>query len=301
MNCSASVRDEFAERYLLGQLSLAEQEAYERHYFECDRCFGELQTLQAIQQVLRSAPPALPAPRKAITRVPWWGWVTGGAVAASLVGVVLLQFRAHERLAGNPGAPAVATSRASPDTAATTSRQPVVAENEDAATAAPVSSLHESAERSGAASPRSEVLARLARVDPPTYLPRVLRGVADEATASFKQGMKAYVAGDYPGAKPQLRKASSLDPERPDIAFYLGASELMSGDTAGAVTEFQRVIAAGETPFLEEAHFYLAKTYLKQGEAARARTELATVIALNGDRTHEAEEMRAQLTRVGSE
>lgn len=45
MDCSLIVRNELAERYLLGDLSPAEQEAYEKHYFDCPRCFGELRRL----------------------------------------------------------------------------------------------------------------------------------------------------------------------------------------------------------------------------------------------------------------
>jgi TolA-binding protein len=213
--------------------------------------------------------------------------------------VLLGQFRAAERVAGNQGSPALASSRASHDSAAATSGQSTVAEAQRPVTPAPASSMPESAEHSGKGSRRNEVLARLARVDPPTYLPRVLRGVADEATASFQAGMKAYVAGDYRGAIPQLRKASSLSPEKPDIAFYLAASELLSGDTAGAVTEFQRTIAMGETPFLEEAHFYLGKTYLSRSEFGAARTELEHVSQSGGETRQRAVELLGEMKNLG--
>ena len=295
MNCGVIVRDEFAERYLLGDLSPAEQEAYEQHYFECARCFAELRRLQAVRDVLRADPPALPAPKKETVRNPWWGWAAAGAVAVSLVAVVLLrQSGAPEPMAGLPRAAAPTGPTSSPG--ADPAGVPAVAGTVDPPLA--------SAPPAPAASPESrrvEVLARLARAEPPRYSPSVLRGAADEATVSFKEGMKDYVAGDYGAAIPSLRQAAHLDPERPDIAFFLAASELLAGNTASAIGEFERTIAMGDTPFLEEAHFYLAKAYLAQGEVDRARAELTTVQSLRGERLSEAGELLAQLDSAGSE
>jgi len=289
MNCSVIVRDEFAERYVLGRLSLAEQEAYERHYFECDRCFGELQTLQAIRAVLRAAPPTLPAPNQDRVWTPWWRWLAAGAVAASLVGVVLLL-----RPPGAPEPVAQNPARAS------SIRPPAAVGGTDVATDT-ATSRPEPVNSPATASRRLAVLAQLARVEPPRYSPRVLRGVTDEATLRFREGMEAYSGGDYPIAVQKLSAAATADPSRPDIAFFLGASELLSGDTAGAVRELQRTIRIGETPFLEEAHFYLAKAYLEQSALDLARTELVKVRALHGEKGGEADAILAQLASLPSD
>ena len=37
----------------MGRLSEEDRDAFEEHYFECARCFDELQTLQAIREELR--------------------------------------------------------------------------------------------------------------------------------------------------------------------------------------------------------------------------------------------------------
>jgi len=293
MDCSLIVRDELAERYLLGQLNPAEQEAYEKHYFECARCFGELRRLQAIGDVLRTAPPLAPVPKTKRARNPWWGWAVGGALAASLVVVALLrQSGAPEPIAATPrtAVPVGPILSAGADAA----EAPAITGTVDPSVAAAPPAL-------AASSRRMEVLARLARVDPPRYSPRVLRGASDEAAASFQQGMKAYVAGDYGAAIPSLRKAARLDTERSDIAFFLAASELLAGNTADAVGEFVRTIAMEDTPFLEEAHFFLAKAYLAQGDADRARAELVRVRSLHGERDSEAGELLVQLESAGSE
>ena len=52
MDCGRVARDEILESYLLSRLSEEDRDAFEQHYFECARCFDELQTLQAIRDEL---------------------------------------------------------------------------------------------------------------------------------------------------------------------------------------------------------------------------------------------------------
>ena len=54
MDCGRVTRDEIIESYLVGRLSDEDRDAFEAHYFECARCFGDLQALQAIQGELQS-------------------------------------------------------------------------------------------------------------------------------------------------------------------------------------------------------------------------------------------------------
>lgn len=295
MNCSVVARDELAERYLLGELSPAEQEAYEKHYFDCASCFAELRRLQDVREVLRSNPPAAPVPWKRAARYPRWSWVMAGAIAVSLVAVVLLrQTEAPESMAGGPRA-AVPTEPAG---------SPGVEYAESSAAARTVVPSAEAVPPAAVASHpshRAELLARLARFEPPRYVPSVLRGAADQSTVSFQKAMKAYVAGNYGTAVPILREAAGLEPARPDIAFFLGASELLSGKTDGAITAFERTIAMGDTPFMEEARLYLAKAYLKRGDVERARAELETLKSLRGEWASEADAILTQLAGANSE
>ena len=53
MDCARVAREEIAERYVVGGLSDEDRNAFEEHYFECARCFEELEALQAIQAELR--------------------------------------------------------------------------------------------------------------------------------------------------------------------------------------------------------------------------------------------------------
>jgi TolA-binding protein len=62
MNCARFVEPEAAERYVLGQMTEAEQSAFEEHYFACDDCFDAVRALQDLQTVLRT-PDAVVASR----------------------------------------------------------------------------------------------------------------------------------------------------------------------------------------------------------------------------------------------
>jgi Tol biopolymer transport system component len=64
MDCEQVVKEEVTEKYLLGHLTEAEQGAFEVHFFECQRCFEEVQTLRALQTELRRAAPAIRADLK---------------------------------------------------------------------------------------------------------------------------------------------------------------------------------------------------------------------------------------------
>ena len=52
MDCALVKERCVTERYLFGRLSEDERAAFEEHYFECDKCFGELETLREIRAQL---------------------------------------------------------------------------------------------------------------------------------------------------------------------------------------------------------------------------------------------------------
>jgi anti-sigma factor RsiW len=79
MPCDQIAAEGLAERYLLGQLSEQHQAAFERHYFDCERCFGELQTLGAMRAELRGAA-ARPGPHRVPTDAPPGGTPAGNVV-----------------------------------------------------------------------------------------------------------------------------------------------------------------------------------------------------------------------------
>jgi len=149
-----------------------------------------------------------------------------------------------------------------------------------------------------ASSPRPE-LAELAAFGPPAYAPVRLRGSEGDAARRFREAMELYAAADWRGALPGLRAAAALGPEAPHIAFYLGACALVAGETDEAITQLQRTIDLGDTPFLEESLYYLAKAQLREGNVTAARDALGKLIVLNGDRSEEAQRLIDRLDALG--
>jgi hypothetical protein len=261
MNCEQVMRGEVAEKYLLGQLSVAEQEAFERHYFECSRCIEELQTYRALQEVLKQTAAVIqpePTLKRAVSPSTW---------AAAAAGVLLVIGIGYwlER----PRPPSLSPS------------------------ATPITPKVER-------SPGTRVpsVSELAEVRPPNYTPVILRGVPDEATQRFHEAMLHYVKRDYAGTIPGLYAASQLNSKAPDISFFLGICYLLTDQTDSAIAQLGRTAALGDSPYSEETRFYLAKAYVRKADFVAARTELKRVILLRGEREREARELLHQLENL---
>lgn len=134
-------------------------------------------------------------------------------------------------------------------------------------------------------------LTELARFDPPTYTPAVLRGAQDEATREFRAAMKHYQHGDYARAITGLRKAAKPNPKDAGALFFLGISYLLSSQTNDGIAALQQAVALGDTPYLEEAHYYLAKAFLLKGDLAASEAELTKTVQLKGDLESNAQEL----------
>jgi tetratricopeptide (TPR) repeat protein len=129
----------------------------------------------------------------------------------------------------------------------------------------------------------SPALAELARIEAPYYEPVRLRGVQDDAQQRFRTAMEFYSTGDYVSAIPGLEEAATLDPNAPNISFFLGACYLLADRTSDGINTLQNTVALGDTVFLEEVHLLLAKAHVHHGEFDVARCQLEAVIDLDGD------------------
>lgn len=263
MTCDRIQREEIIEKYLTGRLGAAEQEAFEEHYFACSQCFEELRHYRALQAGLRESGPEIRA--ETSTRSGAWGWAWPAAAAAAVL-VVVVGIGIWRRQASVPVQPSPPVSTAQP------------------APSTPVASLEE-----------------LARIEPPRYVPVVLRGASDEATQRFRQAMTHYQQGDYRKALAGLQSAAQLDPGAVNINFYLAICQLLTGETENAIAGLQRTAALGDSPYLEEARFYLAKALLRKGEVDAAQQELRKTIELRGEWEARARELLQKVERLGGE
>ena len=97
MDHSEAVQGQAVERYLLGQMSEAESESFEKHFFECAECAKELEMGAAFEEnvraVLGRAAPARVEPARGRERArPWWRMplFAAPALAALALGAVLI-------------------------------------------------------------------------------------------------------------------------------------------------------------------------------------------------------------------
>jgi len=274
LDCHAVAREQIAERYVTGELSDPDREAFEEHYFHCERCFDELKTVQLIADELRRSEVELERPAvRSVSR-----WAVAAVAAALVVGVGLtlwVQLAPRHTAATTAAVPAK-PQPPSPQQAAA-ARRPDAPE----AAATPVAPIEQ-----------------LARVEPAPYERMTLRGPLDEATSRFRHGMEKYQKRDYSGAVTDLRAAAELAPDAAHIQFFLGVSELLIGEDTAAVGHLRKSLELGDSPYLEEAHLYLAKAYLRQRNIPAAEAQLRAVTRLRGARADEAQGLLAAIGRL---
>jgi tetratricopeptide (TPR) repeat protein len=270
VDCVKVAREEIIEKYLVGTLSEEDRDAFEEHYFECARCFEDLQSLRAIRDELRLAG----AEFETRTTRPFLRWAPAAGMAAALVlAVAVLVWMSRP-----PEAPPEATNTQLPSRVEL-SEKPQPSEPDSTVASEPS-------------------LDQLARFEPPRYEPLTLRGAPDESTERFRQGMERYRKADYEGAVVDLRAAAELDPDAAHIRFLLGISQLMLGQDSDAIDRLRATIELGDSPYLEEAHWYLAKAFMRRKDLGAAESQLQRLIQLGGSWSGEAGQLLMQVERL---
>ena len=146
-------------------------------------------------------------------------------------------------------------------------------------------------------------LERWAAVVPPQYVSLTTRSgqdeEADKAARAFDEAMSHYSAGRYRQAADSLQVIAEGAPEAAHVHFFLGISELMSGNVARARGALQRSADAGASPYSDEAHFYLAKAALRAGDLTTASRALEIAVEREAGPGNEAARLLAEVRKVG--
>jgi tetratricopeptide (TPR) repeat protein len=266
MKCEDVAGPDVASDYLLGVLPEEERDAYEAHFFECDRCFAELEVARSTQAVLKresQASPPVPKPQRA---APWLP-IAAALAAASIVGMLW---------------------RSGP---------PPVLDPSPAGPASPAPSAASMPPSSPGPLPD---LSPLAQFDPPPYEPPRLRGAPAADTAGFDRAMARYRRGDFAGAVPGLEEHLRRHADDQRAAFYLGVSLLATHQAEAAARRLERVASAGDSPYEEEAWYLLAKAHIERGDVGAAIAALDRTAALKGERAGEARALRERLAALGA-
>src|SRR5688572_12876852 len=223
MNCDQVAAAELPERYLSGDLEGAEREAYEQHYFECEACFRELEILRTAQAVLAKDASTVGPVRKP-DPVPRWLPLAAALMAAA---TLVVWWTSHQDTVPDQAA---YPSPSSPGPSASASGMPRTAD-----------------------SARAEALVQMARFEPPRYEPPRLRGAPPAGAAAFARAMAHYQRGEFAAAVPGIEEHLRRHPKDIGAAFFLGVSQLAVRDAAGAIRQFERVLAERESAYEEEA------------------------------------------------
>jgi hypothetical protein len=107
--------------------------------------------------------------------------------------------------------------------------------------------------------------------------------------------MEHYDKRDYAGAVSGLRAAVQAQPELVQARFYLAICLLLTNDRGTGAEELHRVIAAGDTPYLEPSRFYLAKALLGAHNVVGAEQQLRILIEMHGTLEKQAQLLHAQI------
>jgi len=268
MNCKEIEERDIPELYLLDRLTESERDEFEKHYFECESCFDQLQTGLMLQAELRREPLARTRAGGALQRR-MWVWTPAFAAVALLLVAGIWWSSARKQV---PSQVSSLPSNVSPEVTAQT--QPN--------------------------SPVAATLEELARVQPPAYNAVVLRGAEDEAQQAFRDAMQRYVKGDYAKAIPGLQDAVKADPNTARFNFYLGVCYLLTDQTEAAVVALHKTVSLRDQSYSGPAHFYLAKAYLRAKDVSAAENELQESIRLRGAMGAEASEILRQLRKSES-
>jgi hypothetical protein len=287
-----------AERYIAGNMPELERMGFEEHFFACDVCFRTVQALADARQVLSeqgaSAGVALASGRGLPLK-----WMAAAATLVVCAGVSMVVWRMSP-----PDLQQVQESATPPGEAQAALPQPVppapVARPQVPAPSAVPTPSAPPAPASPTAQSRLE---RWAAVTPPQYVALTTRSGQDQDedkdTRTFNEAMTHYSAGRHREAADGLQTLADRAPATAHVQFFLGISELMTGNVARARGALQRTAESGVKPYADEAHFYLAKAALRAGDLTTGVRELEIAVEREAGPEGDAAKLLAELRRVG--
>jgi len=256
MTCEEVERDEVAEQYVAGRLSEDDQARFEDHYFDCTACLERVRIIeQARADLSLQEHPMV-----------WRNWRRAGAGLAAAAVLALAVRAGYDRWIANDASP---VAERPPD---------VIAPSPSPSTP-----------------PAPIVQPSLGKIELPPYNAPRMRTAPTDAQRAFRDAMVFYAAGNCDATLSGLRRALALDDSLLAARFYLGVCELERGRPLAAAPALEQVIAAGESPYLEDALFFLADARIGEGNLTAARAGLERVVSLRGNRRDEAQRLLTQL------
>lgn len=234
MTCTDVEQRDIAENYVLGRLTEADREAFEQHYFECSRCFAELEAVRAVRD-------ALAQPPRRATPVRRWQWLAAAAALLLAVSAVIawqaLRFR-------NPAQPVTGAT-------ATVAGVPPSSDAEEIARLAAVAPPPYAPGRFRDGGERAAFTAGMRRYMAHDFagairpLERAVRESSSAEDAHFYLGASYLLAGRSTNAITTLEPlaAQTRSPYAEEAQFLIAKASLQSGDLSAALAALDKTIA----------------------------------------------------------
>lgn len=233
MNCQDVDTLQIIERYLEEKLSPEEAEAFEKHYFECDRCFAELKLRDSLARELRSENQTASVTTMVSAssgRKRTWGLVAAAALLLLIVPVYLML-----QINGDPSNQIVAERAEILETLGRVQEMPPYLPSVIRGADSPGESFRLGMERYAAGEYRAAVpLLEEAASENPNHIP-----------SAFYLGM-CYLATDQPTkAVVQLQKTldSDLDAYQEEAHWYLAKAHFQLGNVDQGRRHLEQVAA----------------------------------------------------------
>ncbi len=258
MDCETIREMHLADEYREGRLSPEEAEAYEQHYFACDRCFEDLLYRDRVAGRLREQGPLIFAEE------------------------IRAENRARRATRGSGRLRAARGWKVSPLRVAW------------AAGALAIAAIVLIAFALGRMLDRSSRLKDFWTPSAYPYMASELR--SDVASREFEEAMASYQAGRYGEAAERLERCARATPEDAEILFYLGVSQLLAGDPGEATRKLRR--ATRLVPSSALYRWYLAQAELLRGRADLAESELLQIEGAGGEFAPQARALLRRIAEV---
>jgi hypothetical protein len=278
-----------AERYVSGTLPEPERTSFEEHFFGCTKCFPVVQALEDARSVLAGEVRDVEGAPAGPARVLPTRWLALAAMVVVVAGLALVARRLAAPSEIRPTAPGSSQAQ---------SQRPDAPASPPSAAQAPLAAVP----RPDAPGQRAaqERPARWAAVVPPQYVALTTRAgqeAEEEDARMFDEAMTHYSARRYSQAAERLQALNDRSPSA-HVQFFLGISELMSGQEARAGVALQLCASARTSPYSDEAHFYLAKLALRAGDLTAAVRELEIAVEREAGPTGEAARLLNEIQQV---
>lgn len=250
-------------RYEFGAVSTQEKALFERHLFECDACFAELERGSVLTRVLHEHPDRF---RAVLER------------ADASAGAAPIDVPAP---APKPRAPVRTGAAASLRTGAWASLRarafrPWVAVSAAAAVLLAVGVLRFA---------RPPDPSRLATFPRDEMRSTALRapGIHDDLRELLDTGAGYFDTGRYDEAARYFRAARDRDPKLAEAAYALGLALALGGDARAALPHLRSAVESAQGDLRDRARWVLANAYLRVGDVSAARRELERLEATPGE------------------